>query len=348
MKSRYTVLILLLAAAVVAMGCSAKKRVQTVDYEQQLQEKAQEVTKLQQSMQDLETQMSKQRAELAAQERAAEEARRAAREAEERARKVATADTSTKAPAPSSMVGVGLLPPNAKPGECYARAFVPPTYSTDTERVLKREASERIEVVPAKHESVEERVLVREASTRLEEVPAEYDWVEEKIQVEPAKNVWKKGRGPIEKVDNATGEIMCLVEEPAKYETVRKRVQKKPATVRKIDIPAEYKTIRVNKMVTPPQERRIEIPAEYQTVRKTSLASEGGMEWRPVLCETNMSRDVIVRVQRALQAAGHSPGPIDGVYGQQTRAAVRSYQQSKGLATGGLTLNTLKKLGIQL
>lgn len=45
-----------------------------------------------------------------------------------------------------------LLPPNAKPGECYARAFVPPVYKTENVRVLKSEASERIDVVPEKYE----------------------------------------------------------------------------------------------------------------------------------------------------------------------------------------------------
>lgn len=83
-------------------------------------------------------------------------------------------------------------------------------------------------------------------------------------------------------------------------------------------------------------------------MRKTRLVSDGRVEWRPILCETNMSGDVISRVQRALQSAGHNPGPIDGIYGRQTGAAVRSYQQANGLATGGLTLSTIEKLGIEL
>ncbi len=48
-----------------------------------------------------------------------------------------------------------LLPPNAKPGECYARVFVPPRYQTVTQRVLSRQASERVETIPAKYEEVE-------------------------------------------------------------------------------------------------------------------------------------------------------------------------------------------------
>lgn len=43
-----------------------------------------------------------------------------------------------------------------------------------------------------------------------------------------------------------------------------------------------------------------------------------------------MSND-IARVQRALRAKGFDPGPIDGVWGRLTRAAVVRFQQSAGL-----------------
>ena len=126
-----------------------------------------------------------------------------------------------------------LFPPNAQPGECYTRLFVPPTYETVTQEVVLKEASERIEVIPASYETVEETVLVKEASHSLKVIPAEYSWTEETVMVKPerkrlvevpaqyetvteqvldtpAHTVWKRGRGPIEKVDNSTGEIMCL------------------------------------------------------------------------------------------------------------------------------------------
>jgi DNA repair exonuclease SbcCD ATPase subunit len=152
-------------------------------------------------------------------------------EAERRAREATETSQAIEAP---------LLPPEAKPGECYARVFVPPTYRTISEQRLKRGASEKVEVIPAKYEWVEEQVLVKgaserletipaqyewveeqvlvkEPSSRLEEVPAKYDWVEEQVLVEEAHTTWKKGRGLIEKIDNTTGEIMCLVEIPAAY-----------------------------------------------------------------------------------------------------------------------------------
>lgn len=66
-----------------------------------------------------------------------------------------TAPGLTSAQAPQ-IEGAELLPPNAKPGECYARIFVPPTYRPETEQVLKRDASERVEIIPARYENVTE------------------------------------------------------------------------------------------------------------------------------------------------------------------------------------------------
>jgi hypothetical protein len=186
----------------------------------------------------------------------------------------------------------------------------------------------------------------------------------------PAHTVWKKGRGLVEKVNGTTGEILCLVEVPAKYKTVYKRVLVKPITTRevtipaeyktvkrkvmtappttrKIEIPAEYKTIKVKKLITPAGVNRIPIPAEYQTVTRKVQITEGKMEWRRVLCQTNMDPKTIASIQRALKAAGFDPGPIDGIIGKLTMSAVRAYQKDKGLAIGNLTYETLNSLGVK-
>jgi len=296
------------------------------------------------------------------------------------------------------VAGQEMLPPNAKAGECYARVYVPPTSKTTQEKMLKKEASEKVEIIPAKYDWAEERVLVKEASKRLEVVPATFGWKEEKVLVQPestrmetvpavyktttedvletpAQTIWKKGRGPTEKLDNATGEIMCLVEIPAKYRKVTKTVLDKPATTKEVKIPAEYKavrkqvmltppttrtveipaeytTLKVRKLVTPAEVKRIQIPAEYQMVTKVEKISEGRMEWRSIRCETNtktdMSKGVIQSIQEALKKAGYNPGPIDGVMGSQTTKALRDYQQKKGLPVEGITQETAQSLGVKL
>lgn len=288
--------------------------------------------------------------------------------------------------------GGELLPP-ATPGQCYARVFVPPTYETRTEEVLSRGASESLKVIPARYEMTEQQVLVEAASTRIEVIPAEYGWTEEQVMVKAASsrleqvpaayewqeeqmlvkaahNVWKKGSGPIQKIDSATGEIMCLVEVPAEYRTVRTKVQtsapstrtieipaeyktvkrqivSKAASTRTIEIPAKYSTVKVRVVAAPASEQRTPIAAEYQTVSKRVQVTPGEMAWNQILCETNTTPNVVRDMQRALGAAGHAPGPIDGIVGRETLSAIRGYQSEKGLPTGGVTLATLKSLGVQ-
>ncbi len=325
-----------------------------------------------------------------------EAARKAKMEAQEASMKADQAEARAKAAQTASAdpASEALLPPNAKSGACYARVFIPPQYRNETERVRVREASFKIETVPAQFETVEETVMVKAASERLEVVPATYKWIEEKVLVKPASQkiqdvppvyetvtekvldrpahtIWKKGRGPIEKVDAATGEIMCLVEVPASYKTVTKRVLKTPATTqvadipavyktvkrrvmdtppatRKVTIPAEYSTVKVQKLVRSPQENRIPIPEQFETVTKTIKVAEGQMAWRPILCETNITPEVVTDIQEALLKKGHNPGPIDGVLGTRTMEAVKSFQKDEGLPEGGLTTATLKELGVKV
>ncbi|MBW2487043.1 MAG: peptidoglycan-binding protein, partial [Deltaproteobacteria bacterium] len=104
----------------------------------------------------------------------------------------------------------------------------------------------------------------------------------------------------------------------------------------------------VRKMLAPEQERKITIPAEYQTITRTEMVSDGSMEWRRILCETNVNASIIRQVQMSLRDAGHNPGPIDGVIGYQTQAALKSYQRANNLAEGGLTYETLRHMNISL
>lgn len=162
----------------------------------------------------------------------------------------------------------------------------------------------------------------------LVEVPATYKTVKKTVMV------------------NAPG--TRTVEIPAEYKTVKKRVVIEPAQERTITTPAEYEMVKVRKMVTPPQEQRIPLAEEYQSVTKTIKTDDGRMEWRRIMCETNVTTDVVTQIQTKLNTAGYNPGPIDGILGRQTATAVKSYQRDNRLAEGGLTHETVKKLGISM
>ncbi len=324
---------------------------------------------------------------------------------------------------------------SVKPGTCYREYYTQPEYKTETRRVMVKEGSERIIITPAQYETAEERVVVKESSSRVVDVPAIFRTETESVLVEPARSVWKKGRGPVERINNTTGEIMCLVEVPARYETitktvldkapssktieipavyktvkvkrlvkaaaevreiipaefkditarvkvadagffwlqkgekansnatysgrevcllerapeyttVKKLVVKRPASTEVTEIPAQYQTVKVQRLVTPASERRISIPARTKTVKRQVQTEPSRLEWRKVLCETNMTPKIVTSIQRALKREGYDPGLIDGVIGQSTLDAVEKFQQKKSLDRGGLTYETLKALKV--
>ncbi len=55
----------------------------------------------------------------------------------------------------------------------------------------------------------------------------------------------------------------------------------------------------------------------------------------------------MVQVQQALKEKGYDPGPVDGILGPSTKAALRAFQKSGGLEPSGqLDRGTVEKLGV--
>ncbi|MEM9939542.1 MAG: peptidoglycan-binding domain-containing protein [Pseudomonadota bacterium] len=298
------------------------------------------------------------------------------------------------------------MPMTANAGECFARVLIPETTQVVTEQVVDREASFEINVVPAAYQTVTEQRLVKEGTTIFTTIPAVYETVTETIVIEPAREekivipaayetyteqvlvreaytTWKPGAGlfgrdsgtvinasalPAGTDAVATGELLCMVEVPAQYDTVtrtrlvsaeRTEIQTIPAVTQTVTkqvvvtppqvveetIPAEYETVTVQQLVTPAFEERIDIPATYKTVEKRVVTGGGGLEWREVLCDTNTTSAKISEIQTALTSAGYSV-PADGSFGPTTLNAMEAYQRANGLPVGYLTVSTVESLGV--
>lgn len=193
-----------------------------------------------------------------------------------------TAPAATIISDSSVPAGLPPLPAGARSGQCYALVRIP---AAPTTRYV---ASEPV-----------------------------YQSVTERVQLQPARQVWKPGRGAAERIDHATGQIMCLVEEPAQYQTVTRQVVKQQ-----------------------PQMREIVVPAP---------AGSGTLEWRPVLCETNSTARLAQRVQVALKRQGYDPGPIDGRIGARTIAAMNRFQRARSLRQDNqINYETVQALGVAL
>ena len=326
---------------------------------------------------------------------------------------------------------------NTIPGSCFKEYYTAQRYKTITKKIIIQEERVNNQIIPAKYEMVEKTIEVEPAYKKTITVPATYEYKEDKILVEKAKTVWKKGVNPAQNLNGATGEIMCLVNVPAKYKIIKKKVVKTPASTKVVEVPAVTKIIKIKKLITEASSKSITIPAVTQSIEKKVLdkksefswtkvrddidkkwmytghqiclietpaqhrkiiktvletnasvkevviepsykvmkvkklveeakevktpikamykmltkkekISDAYQSWERILCQTNMNKEVILKIQNALKAKEYDPGKIDGVLGRGTDIAIDKYQRDNSLATGGITYETLKALNVEL
>ena len=205
------------------------------------------------------------------------------------------------------------MPPNADPGECFARVLIPETteiqtetvvdrpesteikiipaeYTTVTEEVLVKEATVTYEVIPAVYETVTEEVIVEPERTETEVIPAQFETYTEQVLVRPAYTTWKPGAGLFGRGaagtgttgnpngEVATGELLCRVEVPAQYDTVTRTRLVTPETTQTNVIPAQSRTVTKQVVAEPPRVEERQIPAEYATVQVRRLVSPASEE----------------------------------------------------------------------
>ncbi len=285
-------------------------------------------------------------------------------------------------------------PTNARPGECYGKVRTPAQYRTVEDKVLVseggkqiarinpakyqaktqtvtvKEATEELVTIPATYRTVTETITVTPATTRMIATPASYKTVTERVQVSPARTVWKQGEGPNQRIDAATGDVMCLVEVPAEYKNITKRVLvtpeatlqetvpavtkqitkrviDQPARVERRAIPAVTEQITTQVLVQPEQPVYEDIAPQYKTTSRKELVKSEQIAWTQILCNTNVNRSTVMKLQQELKNAGYNPGRLDGVLGDETYEAVFRFQRSKNLPAGQITMETLRALGLQ-
>jgi len=233
-------------------------------------------------------------------------------------------------------------------GEIMCLVKVPAKYKTIKKRVLKSPATTKVVEVPAETKTIEIKKLLSDAKIKHTPVDAIYITVEKTALEQEARFSWYSTQNKVDEKLIFSGEQICLVEEPAETIEVTKMVLDKPASVQKETVPATYEMVETQEMVTEAKEVRTPIPAEYKTITKKKKVTDERIGWKRILCQTNMSKEVIAQIQEALNARGYDAGEPDGLLGRGTRNALDKFQRENNLATGGITYETLKALGIKL
>jgi len=94
---------------------------------------------------------------------------------------------------------------------------------------------------------------------------------------------------------------------------------------------------------------------ESGAAKTDSMKSDTGMKSEAGAAKSGRSsgmaggkREQVKAAQQALKDKGHDPGPVDGVMGPKTQAALKDFQSKEGLsASGQLDTETMSKLGVE-
>mgnify|MGYP001560479080 CR=1 FL=1 len=58
--------------------------------------------------------------------------------------------------------------------------------------------------------------------------------------------------------------------------------------------------------------------------------------YKAMVLKSGSTGEVVIFLQQSLAAIGYNPGPIDGIFGPKTEAAVKLFQKAKGLVVDGI------------
>ncbi len=177
---------------------------------------------------------------------------------------------------------------------------LPPVMQTVVEPVEVRPATIRKAEVPAAYEIVTEQVKVSEPYREWRRGRA---WVGQAIEVVPQRGFIVDPTGQFKghhvaggtRVPAASGgasrgivdigatpadnsqledDVWCLVEVPAQYQTVQRKVLKAPATTTDIAVPAEYRNVTRQVVLREATQRVVPVPAVYQSVYRQEVDFE--------------------------------------------------------------------------
>lgn len=233
-------------------------------------------------------------------------------------------------------------------GEIMCLVTIPAKYKIIEKRMVKTPPTTKVVDMSELTETIEVKKLVEDSKVEYISIPAVRETIE-KVELESeTKFIWQPAEDEMKSEWQYTGHTICLIEESAVTKEIAKKVLDIPADIIKEIIEPTYKTIKLRKQVAEAEETKTPIPAEYKIVEKRKKVVDAHMGWERILCQTNLNKDVIAKIQEALNAKTYDAGVADGVIGQKTEDALKSFQQDNSLATGGITYETLKALNIEL
>ena len=166
---------------------------------------------------------------------------------------------------------------------------IPAKFETVTEKVLVKEAYKVAKVIPATYKTETFQKMVKPGYTTYQKRPAKYTTETETIEVSPASSKWvkKKSGDNCLSADPEDCMIWCLVEVPAQYRTVTKKVKvgcddgwmmKGDDCVKATTVDPVYKTYTKRVIDSPSRVEYTDVPAQYKSRSYQKLVSDARVE----------------------------------------------------------------------
>jgi hypothetical protein len=213
------------------------------------------------------------------------------------------------------------FPEDAAVGRCYALCYTPDLYTTVTDKILVKEATTKVELLPAKYKTVTEQILISPEAKIIEYIPATYttvienkmstkptleivqvpaifDTIEEKILIKPEHTEYRL----IEAKFSFVSDEIEVKPQGAKWVPIKdntcKMADPDACTVWKKDIdPAEYRQYSRQIMESPASYEEVLVPDEYVVVKKAILKKSE--ETKEVMMIPNNNSKITKQVQVA-------------------------------------------------
>jgi hypothetical protein len=215
-------------------------------------------------------------------------------------------------------------PPNAQPGQCFAKVLVPEVTESFTEQVLVspektvthvipgtcgyedktvvvREPSSEFITIPATFRTVSETVVVKAGGVHTETVPPVYNTVTEQVLVREGYTVWRPGSTVAGYSANSGsyGSMGYSAPPPSAYAgtdarpnpaygNFPTRVLATGEVLCLVQVPPEYKTITKQVLVTPGRTVEIPYPPETAVVTRQVVDIPAHVEKRELPGETKI------------------------------------------------------------
>ncbi len=246
-------------------------------------------------------------------------------------------------------VGTGpIMKIDRMTGEIMCRIDVPAVYKTVDTQVVETAPLVTSVTESAEYRTIDIQKLEADAKEVRRPIAAKFQTMSKEQIQSPGAFTWLASKVGSAETGEHTGRVVCNAAVPANIIAYERTIVETAGRFERTKVEATVEDIEISELVADARSVKLPVPGINSSLERTIKVSDSGFDWAPILCETNTTGDVVQRIQAALRDKGYSPGSVDGVLGRSTLAALEEFQRKNKLSEGGVTIEALDALGVEL